>query len=192
MSSRKGLLFILSAPSGTGKTVLLEALVKENPLVVRSISYTTREKREGEQEGIDYFFVTQKEFESLEKKHFFLESVTLFSASYGTSKSFVEEHLNKGHHVILVIDTQGALELKKRYEIPAIFLMPPSLEELERRLLKRGAESKKKQEERLSKATDEIALSKHYDYIVINDDLNVAKDVLKAIIIAEEHKVRNS
>ena len=122
MSSRKsGVLFILSAPSGTGKTVLVEKIAKEWPKVVRSVSYTTRQKRNGEVDGDDYIFVSPETFQKLKAEGAFLEDITLFNASYGTSKAFVEEHLKLGEHVILVIDTQGALRLKEQFQIPAIF-----------------------------------------------------------------------
>ncbi len=192
MLNKRGLLFVLSAPSGTGKTVLIDGLVKSSPNIVRSISYTTRGIREGEKEGVDYFFVNEKEFNTLKEEGAFLESVTLFHASYGTSKVFIENLLAQGKHVILVIDTQGALELKEKYQVPTIFLMPPSLEELERRLLNRGTDSQKSRQERMAQASLEIALSKNYDYIVVNDDLEEATRVVKAIIVAEEHKLRSS
>lgn len=191
-SEKRGNLFILSAPSGTGKTVLIDRIVSKTPKIVRSISYTTRPKRPKERNGVDYFFVSPEEFLALRSEGAFLEWVTLFSASYGTSKAFVENQLANGRHVILVIDTEGALKLKEKFQIPTIFLMPPSLEELGRRLQQRGTDSQKSLEERFSKATQEMALSKQYDYIVVNDDLDKAADVLKAIIIAEEHKVRSS
>lgn len=188
---KKGLIFIFSAPAGTGKTTLVEKVLNEFPSVVQSISYTTRSPRVGEVDGVNYHFVSRKEFEQKIAEGEFLEHVELYGDYYGTSKKWVEDHQNQGKHVILVIDTQGGLKLKEMIPAILIFAKPPSLEELRRRLLKRKTESAEKIEERLNRAKKEIEEGSHYDYQIINDDLNVANQVFKSILIAEEHHIRN-
>ncbi|CDZ80677.1 Guanylate kinase [Candidatus Rubidus massiliensis] len=188
-NSQKGLLFIISAPAGTGKTTLVHMLTKEFPQVCESVSFTTRYLRPNEIEGKHYFFVSKDEFELMVRNQSFLEYVELYGFYYGTSKAFVEEKLNEGKHVVLVIDTQGALALQKT-EIPAIyiFLKPPSMEELEKRLINRKTESEKKVEERIEWAEKELQDSKFYNYHIVNDDLQIAYQVLRSIVIAEDHR----
>lgn len=187
---KKGKLFILSAPAGTGKTTLAQMLCKEFDCVKVSISCTTRAPRDKEKDGEDYFFITKKAFMAKVKKGEFLEHVSLFDAQYGTSRIYVERLLKKGNHVILVIDTQGAMKLKKN-NIPSIFLMPPSIQELERRLKERGTESNHSLSKRLQRAKQEIKLASSYEYVIINDDLSTAYEVLRSILIAEERKGKN-
>lgn len=188
---KKGLVFILSAPAGTGKTTLVEKALKEFPSVVQSISYTTRLPRPGEMDGVNYHFVSRQEFEEKIGQGEFLEYVELYGDYYGTSRKWVADQQNRGKHVILVIDTQGGLKLKKEIPSILIFTKPPSMEELRARLLKRKTESAEKIEQRLKWATKEIEEGRHYDYQIINDDLDVAYQVLKSILIAEEHHIRN-
>lgn len=185
----RGKIFILSAPAGTGKTTLVQKLVKEFPKVIASISYTTRMPRPGEVNGQDYFFISEMEFKRKLQANEFLEHVQLFGCSYGTSRTWVESHLSEGHHVILVIDTQGAIQLRNSIRSVAIFLSPPSLAELRRRLSTRGTETSHKIEERLAIAESELQAVKFYDYQIVNDDLKVAYDILRSIIIAEDHRV---
>ena len=181
MSSR-GCLFIVSAPAGTGKTTLVARLTKELPAVVRSISTTTRKKRHGEEEGVDYFFVSKEKFEEQRQKGAFLEWVELFGCLYGTSQEFVNRELQKGHHVILVIDTVGAMQVLDKIAAVSIFISPPSLAELRRRLQERKSESAEKVEERLARAEEEIAAGKSYAYQIVNDDLETAiNEVVDAI-----------
>jgi len=186
----KGMIFVLSAPSGTGKTTLLKMLLKEFSCLEQSISYTTREPRAGEQEEKDYFFISKKKFLELKEKGAFLESAEVFDEYYGTSKSYVEERINQGKHVLLVIDTQGAMQLKKKLEAVFIFLAPPSMEELQKRLSSRGAETKDAQSKRLKKAEEELVCAKEYKYYVVNEELSVTYDILRAIFIAEEHSTQ--
>ncbi len=188
---KKGLVFVLSAPAGTGKTTLVRMLRDEFPLIVESVSCTTRPPRHGEVSGKDYHFLSEKEFEKRIKSGDFLEHAKVFGCQYGTSKDFVVKELEKGKHVFLVIDTQGASELRKK-KFPAIFifLSPPSIEELRARLIKRKTESPESLEKRLSWAEKEMTEMKNYDYHVVNENLNVAYDVLRSIVMAEEHRIK--
>lgn len=185
-----GLLFIVSAPAGTGKTTLVEMLTKEFPCVVRSISSTTRAKRPNEVDGVDYFFINEEEFKKKIDEGQFLEHVTLFGDRYGTVKHQVEQQRAQGKHVFLVIDTQGALHLMGQVAATFIFILPPSFEELARRLQQRGTENYDSLAKRLHEAEREIATSTAYQYVIVNDRIETAYEVLKSIVIAEEHRIR--
>jgi guanylate kinase len=186
-----GLIFVISAPAGAGKTTLVQMLTKEFPSVVRSVTSTTRHPRPGEHEGKDYFFLTRENFEAKIKRGDFLEHAKVFSDYYGTSAQDVKALQAQGKHVVLVIDTQGALQLKKQLKDAVfIFISPPSLEELKKRLHNRKTETPQLIEERLAWADRELKMVNHYDYNVINDHLETAYTVLKSIFIAEDHKVR--
>lgn len=187
---KKGLIFVVSAPAGTGKTTLVRMLMREFPCVVESVSYTTRKPRAQEVEGKDYFFIEKEEFEKKIKEGEFLEYAKVFDHYYGTSKIFVENVIKEGKHIILVIDTQGAAHLKELPLATFIFISPPHLEELRSRLKERKADSEESIEHRLSWAQKEISHANRYDYHIVNDDLKVAYDVLRSILIAEEHKNR--
>lgn len=186
---QKGLAFVISAPAGTGKTTLAQLLVKEFPCVTTSISCTTRPPRRGEVHGKHYFFLSVEEFEQKIAAGDFLEYVQLYGNYYGTSLKWLTEQLNQGKHVLLTIDTQGALLLKKRFPAIFIFLQPPSLDELRSRLYKRMTETEDVIAKRLEVAKKEIEASCFYDYNIVNDDLEVAYQVLRSILIAEEHRV---
>lgn len=189
---KKGLIFVMSAPAGTGKTTLVRMLINEFPCIVESVSCTTRPPRGGEIPGRDYHFLSKEEFEAKIEAGDFLEYAKVFSQYYGTSKSEVLAQQKNGKHVVLVIDTQGALKLKKeRFPAVFIFLKPPSLAELRERLFKRKTEADQLIEERLAWATHEIEMAEQYDYQIINDSLDHAYDVLRSIIISEEHKTEN-
>lgn len=188
---QEGLLFIVSAPAGTGKTTLVTRLTSEFAKIKRSISYTTRSPREGEIDGIDYYFVSRNVFEEMIINNEFLEYAEVFGNYYGTSKKQVMSQLEKGFHVIMVIDTQGALNIKDKIKNSSIFIVPPSHDELTRRLNRRSLDSKDSINLRLEWAQHEITLAPYYDYKIINDDLEIAYQVLKSIIIAEEHKTLN-
>ncbi len=185
-----GLLFVISAPAGTGKTTLVEMLTDEFSCIVRSISTTTRPKRPNEVDGKDYFFVTDEEFEKKVQEGQFLEHVTLFGYKYGTSKMQVEKLRAEGKHVFLVIDTQGALALMGQVAATFIFVLPPSFEELAKRLQMRGTENYDSLAKRLHEAEREISTSTAYHYVIVNDELKIAYEALKSIVIAEEHRIR--
>ena len=188
----EGLVFVLSAPAGTGKTTLVKMLQNEFPCITGSISCTTRAPRSGEVPGKDYHFISQEEFAGKIKNGDFLEYATVFENYYGTSKEYVLKEQKKGKHVMLVIDTQGAMQIKKN-GLPAVFIFisPPSLLVLKERLFKRKTESTAVIEQRLSWAKDEMALAPQYDYQIVNDNLENAYQILRSIIISEEHRTRN-
>jgi guanylate kinase len=190
LSKKKGLIFVVSAPAGTGKTTLVRKLLDEFPNVIESISYTTRPIRPGEVSGRDYHFVSVGEFKKRVEEGEFLEHAKVFDHYYGTSRKTVAFEQEAGKHVILVIDTQGAMDLKNHLDAIFIFISPPSLEELKKRLHKRRSESEEAIEFRLSWAEKEISLAPKYDYHIVNDELETAYDALRSILIAEEHKNR--
>ncbi|MBS0649932.1 MAG: guanylate kinase, partial [Verrucomicrobia bacterium] len=175
-----GLVFIVSAPAGTGKTTLVRMLINEFDCVAESVSCTTRKIRPGEIPGRDYFFLTDEEFEEKKKSGDFLEFAEVFGHQYGTSREYVMKSQSTGKHVFLVIDTQGAMRLKKEnYPAVYVFLSPPSLEELKQRLCKRQTECPDTIEKRLSWAEQEMEMARHYDYHIVNDNLENAYTILR-------------
>lgn len=187
----KGLVFIVSAPAGTGKTTLVRKLSEEFSYIYQSVSCTTRPPRPGEVEGKDYHFLSEPEFEKKRLEGDFLEYANVFGYYYGTSKSLVCAKQKEGKHVFLVIDTQGALVLKESgFPATLIFVSPPSLTELQKRLVERQTETQEVIEKRLSWAREELARVDYYDYHIVNDQLEQAYAVLRSIVIAEEHRVR--
>ncbi|MDF2549961.1 MAG: Guanylate kinase [Chlamydiales bacterium] len=158
------------------------------PRVATSVSCTTRKPRPQEVSGRDYYFISEAEFAAKIQAGAFLEHVHLFGNYYGTSLHEVEEKLRQGLSLFLVIDTEGALKLKNQVAATRIFLAPPSLEELKRRLEGRRTESEEKIQERLSLAEKEMDQAEHYDYLIVNDQLDIAFDALKSIVVAEAHR----
>lgn len=185
---KRGLLVIVSAPAGTGKTTLVKMLTDEFPNIIQSVSFTTRSPRGEEKNGLDYHFISSEEFEEMIKNNRFLEYALIYREYYGTDSQWVEKQLNSGKHVVLVIDTQGGLQLKGKIPGVFVFIEPPSMEVLKQRLEKRNTEPKAKIAERLEWAKKEIESGRQYDYRIINDDLKTAYQVLRSIVIAEEHK----
>lgn len=180
--SNKPRLFVIAAPSGAGKTTLVKALVERNPGLRFSISYTTREKRATETEGKDYFFVSETEFQRLKAQGELLESALVFDNHYGTSRSQVERFLAAGHNVILEIDWQGARQVRKsKPDCVTVFILPPSVDELERRLRNRRTDSDAVVERRLADALGDMSHWDEFDYVIINDDLRRAVDELEAV-----------
>lgn len=185
----KGLLFVISAPAGTGKSTLVEMILGEFPdEIAESCSCTTRHPRPGEVAKKHYEFISIPEFEKKIEAGEFLEYAKVFGNYYGTRKEEVERLQNQGKHVVLVIDTQGAVQIRDKIPAVFIFISPPSFEELRNRLIKRKTESEEKIQERLLWAKQEIALAPHYDYHIINDVLNITYKILLSIFIAEEHR----
>lgn len=186
----KGNLFVISAPSGAGKTTVLQQVL-ELPAIGFSVSHTTRAPRPGETDGKDYFFVSQQEFTKLREQDAFLEWAEVHGNYYGTSRQAVVEMLEQGKDVVLDIDVQGAAQIRIRADIHAtfIFIAPPSLTELKRRLTGRGTEDNETVALRLNNARRELAAMDGYDYIVVNDDLSEAVDTVRAIVI--EHRARS-
>jgi len=189
---KKGLVFVISAPAGTGKTTLVRMLIDEFDCIVESVSFTTRKPRTAEIEGSDYHFISESEFEKMIQKGEFLEHARVFGHYYGTSKRNVEKQLEQGKHVALVIDTQGAMQLKKLLDAVYIFICPPNLDELKKRLHGRKSDTQEAIETRLSWAAKEIEAAKNYDYQIVNENLKTAYEILRSIFIAEEHKTRHS
>jgi len=185
----KGILFVLSGPSGVGKNTVLDALFKEYDGVSYSVSATTREAREGEVEGEDYFFISEEEFKNIEKKNGFIECALVHGHYYGTPKKFVDEKLESGEDIILEIDTQGAKQVREKYpDAVYIFLLPPSLEELKNRLDKRDTEDTKNKSIRIKNARAELKEVHKYDYEVVNDSLEDAVREIKKIILREQKR----
>lgn len=185
---KRGQLFVLSAPAGTGKTTLVQMLTSEFDCVAPSISYTTRSPRGAEVNGKDYHFISNYEFEKKLESGDFLESASVFGFHYGTSRSSVESLQIQGKHVVLVIDTQGAMKIRDKIKATFIFVLPPSLEVLKQRLVARKTETEESLAIRLKWAEDEIKMAKFYDYKIVNDKLSTAYEVLRSILIAEEHR----
>ncbi len=191
MARAKGRLFILSAPSGCGKTTLCKGLLKRVPHMARSVSLTTRPRRKDEKNKRDYLFVTDKEFEREKRKKNLLEWARNFGYYYGTPKNKVLKLLSKGIDVILAIDVKGAMKVKKLYPEGAfIFILPPSMADLRKRLRQRKADSALEISKRMKIAEMELSYLPKYTYAVVNDNLKKAIDKLKAIVIAERCKVR--
>jgi len=183
----RGEIFIVSAPAGGGKTTIVNMLLSEVENLERVITCTTRKPREGEKHGVDYYFLTKEEFEEGIKKGEFLEYAKVHDNYYGTPLKQVEELLNKGKDVILVIDVQGMRQIREKAAVNTIFLLPPSIDELISRMKKRG-ESQEEIQKRLNTAKKEIPAWKEYDYIVINDVLEKAKEEVKSIITSHRLK----
>jgi guanylate kinase len=186
MSKPDAKLFVIAAPSGAGKTTLVQAVTRNNPELRFSISYTTRPQRRNEAHGVDYMFVDKEEFNSLREQGEMLESATVFDNLYGTSREQVEQHLNDGHSVILEIDWQGARQVRESMpECTTIFILPPSHDELVRRLRSRGTDSDEVIERRLRDALSDMSHWDEFDFAVINDDLDQAVADLEAVLAGE-------
>jgi len=186
VDKEKGILFILSGPSGVGKGTVRKQLFKEATDLKYSVSMTTREKRPGEQEGVDYFFKTKEEFERLIQQGELLEYAKYVDNYYGTPKQYVEDMLAQGFNVFLEIEVQGALQVKESFpEGVFIFLIPPSLEELKTRIVGRGTETTDLVQDRLHEAQKEIKMMEEYNYIVVNDNIDRAVHKILSIVESE-------
>ncbi|MGI9224657.1 MAG: guanylate kinase [Woeseiaceae bacterium] len=183
MTPQQARLFVIAAPSGAGKTTLVKALTTRNPELRFSISYTTRPKRRNEADGVDYLFVDKERFDELRAAGALLESAEVFDNFYGTSREQVNEHLANGHHVILEIDWQGAQQVREAMpECVSIFILPPSREELETRLRRRGTDTTEVIDRRLRDALSDMSHWNEFDYVIFNDDLDQAVAELEAVL----------
>jgi len=183
MSSKKGRLFIISAPSGTGKSTVINHLLGLRGNLVLSVSATTRPPREGETEGISYYFVTHDEFSAMIERGEFLEYAEYIGEYYGTPKQPIFECLGKGMDVLLEIEIQGAMQvMEKEPEAVSIFIVPPDMDELERRLRGRGTDSEEKLAARLERACRELEEKDSYSYVIVNDEISRAAEEILAII----------
>ena len=189
----KGVLYVLSAPSGCGKGTVLAELFKRNSDIYYSISATTRAPREGEADGVNYFFVTTEKFEELIRSGGMLEYAEFCGNYYGTPKKKIEEKLCMGKDVILEIETAGAMKVKAACpEAVLIFMLPPSVETLKHRLIKRGTDSQSVIQKRVEQAEREIGMAKEYDYVFVNDDLDAAVDDLELIMKSAKYLVNQN
>ena len=189
VAQREGLVFVVSAPSGTGKTTLVERLVRIVPDLVESRSYTSRDRRDGEQDGVDYNFISRDAFQQMVDRDEFLEWADVFGNFYGTRASDTTALLASGVDVVLVIDVQGERQGRsKGVPMVGIFVMPPSAEVLEQRLRGRSKDSEAAMQRRLQTARDEVIGFTDYDYVVVNDDREEAVDRLRAIVLAERSR----
>lgn len=190
-SNKQGRLFVISAPSGAGKTTLVRELTRLEPALRFSVSYTTRHPRRGERDGEDYVFVSTDEFRRMIDDGEFLEYARVFDNYYGTARSQAAERMAEGHDVLLEIDWQGARQVREAMpECISIFILPPSRAELERRLRGRGTDPGAVIERRLREAREELSHWDEFDYVIINDDLERARDELHAIIRGEGGRLR--
>ena len=181
--TKKGVLIIVSAPSGCGKSTVVHRLMELRPNLRFSVSATTRKPRDGETDGVDYFFVSREEFDRMIEENEFLEHAEYVGNCYGTPRAPVEKQLEEGHDVYLDIDVQGAMQVKAlRPETLMIFLMPPSMEELERRLVQRGTNTAEEIRDRLEAAERECAQRDRFDFVVVNDVVDRAVDEISKLI----------
>lgn len=190
MSKGKGLLIVISGPSGAGKGTICKRFMERNKNVALSVSATTRSPRNGEVEGVNYYFMSKEKFKEKIEDNDFLEYAEVYDNYYGTPKSNVQEMLNSGKDVILEIDIQGALKVKENSEEGVfIFILPPSMEELKQRIINRGSETQESLMKRFKSAYKEINFVSRYNYAVVNDEVEIAVEKLEAIICAEKCRV---
>ena len=190
MQGNRGVLIVISGPSGAGKGTICKALLEKQDNIYISVSATTRSPRAGEIEGVNYYFLTKDDFEEKVKENGFLEYANVHGNFYGTPKGNVEKMLDEGKDVILEIDIQGALQVKENFkEGVFIFILPPSMEELKQRIIKRGSETEESLMTRFKNAYKEINYVSKYNYAVVNDTLDIAVSKVESIIAAEKCRV---
>ena len=186
---KKGELIVFAAPSGAGKSSLIKEIISNNENIELSVSATTRSPREGETHGKDYFFITDNEFNELKKKDAFIESADVHGHQYGTLKAFVEEKLENNISVVLDIDVQGFIQISNSIkQVISIFIIPPSLHELKKRLISRGLDAYDVINRRMENAIKELKHAKYFDYIVLNDDFNRAFNDITSIIFDKNYE----
>ncbi|MBR3627219.1 MAG: guanylate kinase [Elusimicrobia bacterium] len=190
---KKGMIIIVSAPSGAGKTSICDALIESDKNIVYSVSTTTRNPRRGEKNGREYFFVNDSEFKKMVKKNMFVEWANVHDHLYGTSKKVLEQTINKGKDILLDIDVQGAVKIKKQYkEALMIFVTTPTLKVLKERLIKRNKDSLDVIKRRLENAKKELTYLPKYDYLILNDKLDESIEYAKSIICAERLSIKRN
>ena len=188
--NKKGLLIVLSGPSGSGKGTICKSFLEKNEKVGLSISATTRAPRDGEVDGTHYFFIDKPKFEEMIQKKELLEYVHVFDNYYGTPKKYVDDKIESGDDVILEIEIEGAKNIKTSYpDAVLIFVLPPTIEELRRRICIRGTETMEQIEKRLDRSIREISEIEQYSYFIVNDDLEYSVKELEAIVLAEKNRV---
>ncbi len=186
------MIFIIAGPSGAGKTTVCRKLIKEDSKLLYSISATTREKRKGEKDGVDYYFITEEEFKEWEKEGKFLETAKVHGYDYGTLKDFVDKSDKEGKEILMDVDVKGKISIcKKIKNAVSIFLMPPTMTEAEKRIKARNQEKEREIKKRMETAAREMKEIRNFDYLVVNEDLRETVRIIKSIIVAERHKVRN-
>jgi guanylate kinase len=184
-----GKLFVVTAPSGAGKTSLIDAVMKDDPSLKISVSYTTRKPRPGEKEGVDYHYVDERTFRAMQDRGDFLESAQVHGNHYGTAKQVILDAVARGDDLVLEIDWQGAQQVRRLYpDAVGIFILPPSVEELERRMRARGQDSDAVIRKRLANAREELAHAGEFKYAIINKDFETARHELASIIERERAK----
>ncbi len=194
VEQRNGLLLVVSGPSGVGKGTLVKALMERNSRIKMSVSATTRAPRPGEIEGVHYFFKSEEEFKAMVDRGEFLEYIHVFGTKYyGTPRSFVEQQLHDGYDVILEIDVQGAMKVKQAFpDAVLMFITAPSMGEIKSRLIGRGTETMEQVEKRFATAFEEVKMIPHYDYVIVNDVVDVAVHHMESILEAERCRVSRS
>lgn len=192
--ARRGLMLVLSSPSGAGKTTVARRLLADDPEMTMSVSVTTRPPRDGEKDGVDYQFVDETKFARMVDEERFLEHAMVFGNAYGTPRTYVEKALKAGHDVLFDIDWQGTqqLGLRARGDLASVFLLPPSMEELASRLRDRAQDSNEVVRDRMIKAAAEMSHWAEYDYVLINNDLEHTVDAVRAILRAERCKAHRT
>lgn len=190
-SGEQGILFVISAPSGAGKSTLVDRLLENLPGVRFSVSFTTRPRREGEEDGVQYHFVDEDRFEAMVRDCEFLEWAEVHDHRYGTGRAVTEAALAEGTDLVLDVDVQGARQVRDSgVEAVYVFVLPPDFSTLEGRLRSRASETDGQVMRRLAVAREEVEEARHYDYLLVNDDLDGAADALRSIVVAERRRVR--